>query len=406
MPSPLENSSIALGVTGSIACHKAVDLASKLTQAGAQVDVVMTREAASFVTPLAFRGITHRPVITELFDPASELGIDHVALAKRADAVVVAPATANTMAKMAWGMADDALTTTILATEAPVLVCPAMDGHMYDNAATQTNVKTLRDRGVVVEGPVRGPLASGLSGKGRMIEPPEILGHIGRLLGRRGDLAGRRIVVTAGGTQEAIDPVRFISNRSSGKMGYAIAEAARDRGAASVIVAAPNSLPDPVGVIVAPVVSADEMKSALEDEAENADALVMAAAVSDWRPKTFAHQKIKKEASSDTWAVQLVKTPDVVAGIKRNGLIKVGFAAESEDVIDNAMAKIEPKGLDLIVANDVTDSEGGFGSDRNRVVILDSGGAAEELPLLSKYEVGHRVLDRVAALLEAHAKLP
>ena len=281
-----------------------------------------------------------------------------------------------------------------------------MDGHMYDNAATQTNVKTLRDRGVVVEGPVRGPLASGLSGKGRMIEPPEILGHIGRLLGRRGDLAGRRIVVTAGGTQEAIDPVRFISNRSSGKMGYAIAEAARDRGAASVIVAAPNSLPDPVGVIVAPVVSADEMKSALEDEAENADALVMAAAVSDWRPKTFAHQKIKKEASSDTWAVQLVKTPDVVAGIKRNGLIKVGFAAESEDVIDNAMAKIEPKGLDLIVANDVTDSEGGFGSDRNRVVILDSGGAAEELPLLSKYEVGHRVLDRVAALLEAHAKLP
>ena len=401
MPTPLENSSIVLGVTGSIACHKAVDLASKLTQAGAAVDVVMTREAANFVTPLAFQSITHRPVTTDLFDPTSELGIDHVALAKRADAIVVAPATANTMAKMAWGMADDALTTTVLATEAPVLVCPAMDGHMYDNAATQANLKTLRERGVVIAGPIEGHLASGLSGKGRMVEVPEILGHLSRLLGREGDLKGRRIVVTAGGTQEAIDPVRSISNRSSGKMGYAIAEAARDRGATAVIVAAPNSLPDPVGVAMAPIVNADEMKSALESEAGSADALIMAAAVADWRPKTLAHQKIKKEAGSDTWAVQLVKTPDIVAGVERNGLIKVGFAAESEDLIENARAKIGPKGLDLIVANDVTDSDSGFGSDTNRVVILDGNGAAEELPLLSKYEVGHRILDRVAALLKA-----
>lgn len=401
MPTPLENSSIVLGVTGSIACHKAVDLASKLTQAGAGVDVVMTREAANFVTPLAFQSITHRPVTTDLFDPTSELGIDHVALAKRADAIVVAPATANTMAKMAWAMADDALTTTVLATEAPILVCPAMDGHMYDNAATQANLKTLRGRGVVIAGPVEGHLASGFSGKGRMIEVPEILGHLRLLLGREGDLKGRRIVVTAGGTQEAIDPVRSISNRSSGKMGYAIAEAARDRGATAVIVAAPNSLPDPVGVAVVPIVSADEMKSALESEAGDADALIMAAAVADWRPKTFAHQKIKKEAGSDTWAVQLVKTPDIVAGVKRNGLIKIGFAAESEDLIENARAKIGPKGLDLIVANDVTDSDSGFGSDTNRVVILDGNGGAEELPLLSKYEVGHRILDKVAALLKA-----
>ncbi|MCL0099460.1 bifunctional phosphopantothenoylcysteine decarboxylase/phosphopantothenate--cysteine ligase CoaBC [Dehalococcoidia bacterium] len=400
MPSPLEKTSIILGVTGSIASYKAVDLASKLTQAGAVVDVVMTSEAVNFVTPLAFQSITHRSVVTELFNPTSEIGIDHVAFAKRADAVVVAPATANTIAKMAFGMADNALTATILATQAPVMICPAMDGHMYENAATQSNIKVLKDRDVTVVGPVDGYLASGLTGKGRMADQDEIEGHLKQLLGRNGDLRARRIVVTAGGTQEAIDPVRFISNRSSGKMGYAIAEAARDRGAVVVIVAAPNSLPDPVGVNVVPTVSAKEMKSALEAEVENADVLIMAAAVADWRPKTFAHQKIKKAPGSDTWAVQLVKTQDAVAGVKRNGLIKIGFAAETEDVVRNAKSKITAKNLDLIVANDITDPDGGFGSATSQVTMLDRNGHSEELPLLSKYEVGHRILDRVAILLK------
>jgi phosphopantothenoylcysteine decarboxylase/phosphopantothenate--cysteine ligase len=400
MPSPLEKTSIILGVTGSIASYKAVDLASKLTQAGAVVDVVMTSEAVNFVTPLAFQSITHRSVVTELFNPTSEIGIDHVAFAKRADAVVVAPATANTIAKMAFGMADNALTATILATQAPVMICPAMDGHMYENAATQSNIKVLKDRDVTVVGPVDGYLASGLTGKGRMADQDEIEGHLKQLLGRNGDLRARRIVVTAGGTQEAIDPVRFISNRSSGKMGYAIAEAARDRGAVVVIVAAPNSLPDPVGVNVVPTVSAKEMKSALEAEVEDADVLIMAAAVADWRPKTFAHQKIKKAPGSDTWAVQLVKTQDAVAGVKRNGLIKIGFAAETEDVVRNAKSKITAKNLDLIVANDITDPDGGFGSATSQVTMLDRNGHSEELPLLSKYEVGHRILDRVAILLK------
>lgn len=399
MPNPLEKTSIILGVTGSIASYKAVDLASKLSQSGAFVDVVMTNEAAKFVAPLAFQSITHRPVITELFNPTSEIGIDHVALAKRADVIVVAPATANMIAKMAFGMTDDALTATILASKAPVIVCPAMDGHMYENAATQSNIKVLKDRGVIVVGPVEGHLASGLTGIGRMVDLDEIEGCLKQRLGKNGDLKARRIVVSAGGTQESIDPVRFISNHSSGKMGYAIAEAARDRGAEVVMVAAPNSLRDPVGVNVVSTISADEMKSAIEAEVEDADALIMAAAVADWKPKTLAHQKIKKNPSSNTWAVQLVKTPDLLAGVNRSGLIKVGFAAETEDIVVNAKSKIAAKNLDFIVANDITDPCGGFGSATSQVTILDKNGDCEELPLLSKYEVGHRILDKVAILL-------
>ena len=260
MPNPLENKFIALGVSGSIACHKAVDLASKLTQQGALVDVVMTTNALNFVTPLAFQAITHRPVVSNLFDPQSEVAIDHVAVAARADAMVIAPATANTIARMAWGLADDALTTTVLATRAPIIVCPAMDGYMYENPATQENLQRLSAWGHTIAGPAEGRMASGLKGKGRMLEVPEILGHVSQVLGRGDDLAERKVVVSAGGTREAIDPVRFISNRSSGKMGYAIAEAARDRGAEAVIVAAPGELPDPVGIRVVHVVSAEEMR--------------------------------------------------------------------------------------------------------------------------------------------------
>ena len=299
MPRPFQGKHIVLGVTGSIACYKAVDLASKLSQAGAHVDVIMTESATKFVSPITFRSITHRPVVTDMFDPASEFGIHHVAVAERADIVVVAPATADFIAKAANGMADDALGTTILATTAPVLIAPAMDGHMYENAATQANLESLRGRGVSIAGPASGHLASGLSGKGRLLETPELLGNIALVLGRNGDLAGRKIVVSAGGTQEPIDPVRIITNRSSGKMGYAIAEAARDRGAQVTLVTAPTSLDDPTGVEVQQAATVAEMREAVLGACEGANVLVMAAAVSDYRPAQTAPQKIKKEPESE-----------------------------------------------------------------------------------------------------------
>lgn len=398
MADPLADSRIALGVTGSIACYKAVDLASKLKQAGALVDVIMTREACNFLTPLTFKSITHRPVVTDVFDPQSELSIDHVAIAERADAVIVAPATANTIAKIVHGFADDALTTTILATRAPLIIAPGMDAHMYDNAATQQNVSILRSRGVVIAGPASGRLASGLIGKGRLLETPDLLGCLRQTLGRNGDLAGRKIVVSAGGTQEPIDPVRVIANHSSGKMGFAVAEAARDRGASVSIVSAPTALPDPFGINVVKVQSALQMQDALHSECSDADALVMAAAVADWRPSDVSEQKVKKSASN-TWEVELVKNPDIVAGIASESLVKVGFAAESEDLLANAESKLLSKGLHLIAANDITAEDSGFGVDTNRVVLLDREGSKQSLPLMSKYDVGWAILDRVIGYL-------
>ena len=398
MPDPLADSNIALGVTGSIACYKAVDLASKLTQAGAKVDVIMTPDACKFLAPLTFQSITHRPVVTDVFDPQSELSIDHVAVAERADAVIVAPATANTIAKIAHGFADDALTTTILATQAPLIIAPAMDAHMFDNAATQHNISVLRERGCVIAGPASGRLASGLVGKGRLLETPELLGCLRQTLGRSGDLSGRKIVVSAGGTQEPIDPVRVIANHSSGKMGFAVAEAARDRGATVSLVSAPTALPDPYGVKVVRVRAALEMMDALHKECSDADALVMAAAVADWRPSNFADQKVKKGAS-DNWELDLVKNPDIIAGLSYEQLVKVGFAAESEDLLVNAESKLMSKGLHLIAANDITAADSGFGVDTNRVVLLDREGSKETLPLMSKYDVGCAILDRVVGYL-------
>ncbi len=398
MPNPLEDKRIALGVTGSIACYKAVDLASKLVQQGALVDAIMTSEATRFVAPLTFRAITHRPVVTDVFDPQSELSIDHVAIAERADAIIIAPATAHTIAKIAWGLADDALTTTVLATRAPIVVAPAMDAHMYDNPATQENVERLKSRGYVIAGPASGRLASGLMGKGRLLETPELIAYLKLALGRNGDLASRKIVVSAGGTQEPIDPVRVISNRSSGKMGYAIAEAARDRGALAVLVAAPTALPDPVGVRVIHVESALQMRAAVLQECATADALIMAAAVADWRPVSAAAQKVKKGASG-TWTIELTKNPDIIAEASGERLIKVGFAAESEDLLANAQSKLLSKGLHLIAANDITAQDSGFATDTNRVILLDREGGVEELPLMSKYDVGHKILDRVTALI-------
>ena len=398
MPYSLSHKTIALGVSGSIACYKAVDFASKLAQLGADVDVLMTAAAQRFVAPLAFRSITHRAVVTSLFEPDSELSINHVAIAERADLVAVVPATANTLAKMALGFADDAVSATVLATAAPVLAAPAMDANMFHSPAVRANVRTLRERGVYLAGPASGRLASGLVGRGRLLEPAELVGHVRLLLGRDGDLAGRKIIVTAGGTREPIDPVRVIANHSSGKMGYAIAEAARDRGAETVLITAPTALAAPVGAKVVPVGSALSMRDALYAESEDADAVIMAAAVADWRVAEIAQSKVKK-GDADAWTIDLVKNPDVIAGLPSGRAVKVGFAAESEDLTANARAKLIAKDLRLIVANDITAQDAGFAADDNRVTILDREGGEQRLPLMSKYDVATHILDRVTEFL-------
>jgi phosphopantothenoylcysteine decarboxylase/phosphopantothenate--cysteine ligase len=396
----LRNKTIILGISGSIACYKAADLASKLTQAGAQVDVVMTASATKFVTPLALRSLTRRRVYVDMFDPESELAEEHVELARRADAVVVAPASATTIARLAHGLAEDMVSLTVLATTAPVLVAPAMDSQMFENAATQANLDTLRARGVTIVGPVEGRLASGRLGAGRMESPENIIGAVRLTLGRaRGDLAGRTVVVSAGGTREPIDPVRFVSNYSSGKMGYALAEAARDRGADVTLVSTVSAtMPCPYGVRVVPVETVAEMREAILAACRDADALVMAAAVSDYRPASRAEQKIKK-GGDEGLVLELVKNQDFLLEVP-DTLVKVGFAAETQELLANARDKLRNKRLDLIAANDVTAPGAGFAVDTNRVTILDPDGGVEELPLMPKYEVSHRILDRVAALLE------
>ncbi len=388
---------VVLGVTGSIAAYKAVDLASKLSQEGINVDVVLTKAATEFVTPLSFRAITHRPALVDMFAPVTEFSLEHVALAERADAVVIAPATANTMAKLATGIADDLLSCTVLATSAPIILAPAMDLGMYQNDITQQNQEKLRSRGFIIVGPGYGRLASGAVGLGRLAEMDEILGTIHQVLGQGGDLAGRKILVSAGGTQEALDPVRYLSNRSSGKMGYALAAAARDRGATVILISAPTALKPPVGVEVVWVQTALQMQDAIMQRTGGADAVIMAAAVADYRPATPVKSKIKRVAAKPL-TLELVPNPDILSQI--SGPLKVGFAAETERLVRNAKKKLAEKGLDLIVANDVTAPDSGFAVDTNRVILIDSQGT-EHLPLLSKTEVAHRVLGRVVALLAA-----
>ena len=395
MAGALTDKHVVLGVTGSIACYKALDLASKLMQAGALVNTIMSYGATQFVTPLAFRSITHRAVVTDSFDPDSEYSVEHVALAQQADVIVVAPATVHCIAKLALGLADDALTTTIVAAKCPLVVAPAMDGNMYDHPATQANLATLQERGVVIAGPGTGRLASGLTGMGRLLETPELLGHISYAMGKNGDLAGKTVVVSAGGTMEPIDPVRVITNHSSGKMGYALAEAARDRGADVVLVTAPTSLPEPALMKVVQVRTAEQMGEAIQSHLKKADALIMAAAVADYRPTEAADQKIKK--ADDDLSISLAKTTDILKSAKGD-FVRVGFAAETQNLVENAKAKVGSKQLDLIVANDITAEGSGFGSDTNKVTLIDRELAVEELPLLSKYDVSNRILDRVKRL--------
>ncbi len=397
---------IVLGVTGSIAAYKAADLASKMTQQGAQVDVVLTSAAEKFVTPLTFQSVTGRRAYTDTDLWGGEAHVLHVGMGHSADLLVIAPCTANTLAKLAHGLADNLLSVTALAAACPVLIAPAMDGGMYSHPATQENVRILKERGVLFVGPAEGHLASGLSGVGRMVEPAEVLGHIRLALGRKGPLAGRKIVVTAGGTQEPIDPVRVLTNRSSGKQGFALAQAALDAGANVVLIATPTAsgLTPPAGARVLHVTTAKEMLAAVLAECTDTDILLMAAAVADFSVAQAAPDKLKKRDGIPQ--IQLELAPDILAevaslrGKKGRPRVTVGFAAESRDLLDNASAKLASKKLDMIAANDISSSDAGFGVDTNRVTLLFADGRREELPLSNKSDIAETIVARAAALLE------
>jgi phosphopantothenoylcysteine decarboxylase/phosphopantothenate--cysteine ligase len=399
---PFDGRRVVLGVTGGIAAYKTITLARELTLAGAGVDVVLSAGALEFVRPLSFEALTGRPAFSSLYPPGDPLL--HIRLARDADAVIVAPATANFLARAAAGMADDLLTATLLATEAPVVLAPAMNDRMYAHPATQANLVRLKEIGYRLAGPAVGPLAWGEGeGPGRMLEPDELLAHAGRALEGATPLAGRRVVVTAGGTREAIDPVRYIGNRSSGRMGYEIAAAAWRRGARVLLISGPSSLPAPAGVDLVRVESAAQMLDALRASLAEADALVMAAAVADFRPADPAAQKLKKE-SGGVPHVALEATDDVLRATRearRPGSVVVGFALETTDAVENGRRKLEGKGLDLLVVNDATQPGAGFEVETNRVVLLQPGQADEALPLLTKAEVADRILDRVERLLPA-----
>jgi phosphopantothenoylcysteine decarboxylase / phosphopantothenate---cysteine ligase len=393
----LANKTVVLGVTGGIAAYKAADLASKLTQSGAKVRVIMTRAALEFVAPLTFEAVTANSVITDMFRTDAEHRINHVALSEVADVIVIAPATADIMAKLAAGMADEMLTTTVLATRAPVVIVPAMHTGMWENQVTRENTAKLKDRGFYIIEPAVGRLASGGYGAGRFPDTDTLLGHINKVLGKKGDLSGKRIVVTSGGTQEPIDPVRLITNRSSGKMGYAVAEAARDRGADVTLITAPTGISRPSAVELVSVETVSQMKVAVEKAVLQADVLIMAAAVSDFQVKDISAHKIKKQKGG--LSLELVNTPDILSEVKGN-FLKVGFAAESQDLIASARRKVEKKHLDLIIANNITEENSGFGVDTNKVTIIDKSGRIESLPLMSKREVADKVLDRVVKMLK------
>ena len=395
---------ILLGVSGSIAAYKAADLASKLTQAGALVDVILTLGAEKFVTALTFQSVTGRKAYTEADLWGGQAHILHVGLGHTSDLFVVAPCTANTLAKMAHGLADNLLTITALAANCPILIAPAMDVGMYSHPATQENIHILSSRNVLFAGPDEGRMASGLSGKGRMLEPADLFGHIRLILGKSGCLAGKRITITAGGTQESIDPVRYISNRSSGKQGYALAQAALDAGAQVTLISTPIGLVPPIGADLIPVNTAKEMLEAVLSASQNCHALLMAAAVADFRPRQASPQKLKKRDGIPL--LELEATQDILGVISApdskhtKPKLIIGFAAESRELLKNAAEKLRTKNLDLLAANDISASDAGFGVDTNRVTLLHKDGSSEVLPLLSKVEVSEIIIDRVAKMLE------
>jgi phosphopantothenoylcysteine decarboxylase / phosphopantothenate---cysteine ligase len=391
---------LVLGVTGSIAAYKAVYLLRELTRRGARVSVCLTEHAHEFVGPLIFRTLSGRPVLSNLFDPKSDEAVEHVALAERADAVLVVPATANLLAKAAHGIADDALTTLLLAARGPVIMAPAMDGGMWEHPAVVANVALLRQRGVTVMEPERGPLASGLSGQGRLPESDAILEALIRALTPARDLAGERVLVTAGPTREPIDPVRYISNRSSGKMGYRLAVAALRRGAAVTLVSGPTNLAPPPNAVFVPVETAEEMRDAVLHHGAGATMIIKAAAVADYRVKAPAIAKIK---GKHDLTLDLTANPDILREVAAagTGAFIVGFAAETHDVLANAQVKLESKGIDLLVANDVSQAGIGFDAEDNEVLLLDRWGGRRALPRMPKSEVADAIFSHVLALRAA-----
>lgn len=396
------NKHILLGVTGSIAAYKAAELASKLTQAGAEVDVLLTPAAEKFITPLTFQSVTGRKVFTDADLWGGQAHILHVGLGQYADLLVIAPCTANTLGKLAHGIADNLLTITALAARCPLLVAPAMDVGIYTHPATQDNLRILLERGVSFAGPAEGRMASGLVGKGRLVEPAELFGHIRFVLGRGGPLKGRKIVVTAGGTQEPLDPVRLLTNRSSGKQGYALAQAALEAGGTVTLVSTPVALSTPVGSQLISVNTAEEMLETVLAESAGADALIMAAAVADFRPKQVAEDKLKKRDGIPK--IEFEAVPDILAAVAGMGAqrprVVIGFAAESRDLLQNAAAKLQAKKLDMIVANDISAPDSGFGVEMNRVTLLFSDSSKQSLSLMSKQDVAEVIIARLTVLLE------
>ena len=393
----LKGRDIVLGVTGGIAAYKAAELVRELVRAEAKVHVVMTRSAQAFVTPLTFQTLSGNPVITELFSLVEESEIGHISLADKAEVLVIAPATANIIGKIAGGIADDMLTTIVMATRAPVLLAPAMNVHMWENASCQENIQKLRSRGFHFIDPESGELACGYEGKGRLAEVSAIVEEIRAILSPQ-DFAREIVLITAGPTEEPIDPVRFITNRSSGKMGFALAHAALRRGAEVILISGPTALPPPPKVKFISVRSTAQMREAVFSDLENASILLMAAAVSDYRPRRAAPGKIKKSAAE--MVLTLERNPDILAeaGKQKDYRILVGFAAETENLLRNARRKLKEKNLDLIVANDVTLPGAGFEVDTNIVKFLDRSPKVEELPLMTKEELADRILDRITRL--------
>ena len=403
MPNPLLQKRILLGITGSIAAYKGAELASKLTQAGAIVHVLLTASAEKFTSPLTFHSLTGNKCFTDADLWGAESHILHVQLGLSTDLFLIAPASANTIAKIAGGIADNLVTITALTARCPLVVAPAMDAGMFNHPATCANVKLLESRGIQFIGPAAGHLASGLEGFGRMQEPLDILHQVRWILAQNGPLAGKKIVVTAGGTREPIDPVRCITNRSSGKQGYALAQSALDGGASVTLITAPTDLRPPFGVKIIPVETAAEMHSAALAEIGDASVLIMSAAVADFRPMKTAAQKIKKEKGLKE--IVLEPTTDILQDVAHHkqkinpSLRLIGFAAESENLITNARKKMESKGLDLIVINDITAADAGFEVDTNRVTLLFADGSIQELPLMKKSEVAEKIIQQVCAWL-------
>jgi phosphopantothenoylcysteine decarboxylase/phosphopantothenate--cysteine ligase len=392
----LRDANVVLAVSGGIAAYKAADLASKLVQAGATVETILSRSAQEFVKPLTFSALTRRPVHADPFEAWTEAAAGHITLAHDADVLLIAPATANTIARLALGLADDLLGMVSLATTAPLTIAPAMEHQMYLHPATQGHIATLRARGATIVGPDSGRLASGEIGTGRFAPTEDILGALRIVLGRNGVLAGQRVVVTAGGTHEPLDPVRFLGNRSSGKMGYALAQAALDRGASVTLISGPTNLRPPYGAKLVNTHTARDMEAAVHAAVPEATMLVMSAAVSDFRPRNQFESKLKKEKVGGDLTIELDRNPDIVAGVSGEGLFKIGFAAETDDLLANATDKLRTKGLDMIVANDAVAT---IGSDESTASLLFRDGGQEPLAALPKEEVAGIILDRAAQVL-------